>query len=373
MEESGVIKQTVLCETHKKMGAKMAPFGGWLMPISYSSVLNEHDAVRNRCGVFDVSHMGEIRIQGKEALLFLNSITSNDPARLEIGHGQYSAILNEAGGFIDDLIVYRLGVDEYFVCMNAGNIDKDVAWFLAQSRKFDVKVQDESKLWAQLAVQGPQSRETLAPLIAEQSRQSFLQLPYTNILKLEILGISCLVARTGYTGELGYEIYLPVEKAHILWSSLVEGASPKAAPIGLGARDTLRLEACYLLYGNDMNESTSPLEAGIAWAVKLDQRRFIGSDSLRTQKEKGIPRTMIAFKLDEAGVPRHGMPVIVGDEVVGEVTSGGVLPTVGGSGGMALIKRGVLKEGDNFFVDVRGKRKLAHVMKRPLYSAKVKS
>jgi aminomethyltransferase len=248
-----------------------------------------------------------------------------------------------------------------------------VAWLSKHASSFKVAIDNASGRYSQLAVQGPRSKEPLKMILSADDQERLNRLSYMEIMRLDRLGEGCLIARTGYTGELGFELYLPNEHGLRVFDALVETASTSSLkPIGLGARDTLRLEACYLLYGNDMNETVTPLEAGIGWAVKLEGSNFIGKDPLVQQKTLGAPRKMIAFRLEDSGVPRHGMNVYRGDELIGSVTSGSVLPTIGGSGGMALVETSSVSIGDQIEIDVRGKRKLARVAKRPLYSARVK-
>jgi len=365
-------RKTALFEVHKSLNAKMVPFGGWLMPVSYEGVLAEHAAVRTACGIFDVSHMGEVRVSGPDAANYLNYMTINDISKLEVGQGQYSAILHPDGGMVDDLILYRVGENEFFVCVNASNAEKDFEWFSKHVSNFNVKVTNESNLWSQIAVQGPKTNEAVKKVFKE-SFESISKLNYMEIVLAKFKGADVLIARTGYTGEFGYEIYAPNAVISDLWTAFMEtrGASG-IKPTGLGARDTLRLEACYLLYGNDMNDAVSPLEAGIAWATKLTKDKFVGKESLVKQKESGLTRKIFAFKMVEDGIPRHDMEVYCGDQVVGKVTSGSVLPTVGGAGGMCLIDSRACKEGMRIQIDVRGKRKDAELVKRPLYQAKTK-
>lgn len=365
-------RKTPLYSMHVQAGAKMVPFGGWLMPVSYSSVLGEHKAVRQACGIFDVSHMGEIRVTGKDAARFLQWLTINDVSRLSAGAGQYSAILNTAGGMIDDLIIYKLGDDEFFICVNASNRQKDFEWIRDKSRDFEVSVTDESDQWAQIAVQGPNSQAAISSLLQADEAQSLKNLSYTHIMKSRLGGEGTLIARTGYTGELGFEIYLPAASAPKVWAALYELAGKHGlVPVGLGARDTLRLESCYLLYGNDMNESVSPLEAGISWATKIDKGDFVGRSALIAQKSSGVKRRMVAFTMTDEGIPRHGMPIFANGRRVGEVTSGSVLPTVGGAGGMALVDSS-LADGETISVEIRGHHKLAKIVRRPLYAARTK-
>jgi aminomethyltransferase len=365
--DSPLIQKTPLYEEHLALKAKMVAFGDWKMPVSYEGVLLEHKTVREHVGIFDVSHMGEVRVKGADATRFLQWLTINDVHKLSDGGGQYSAILNPDGGMIDDLIIYRLHSDEYFICVNASNTKKDFDWIKTQSKNFSVDVVNESARWAQVAVQGPNSLALVQRLVP-----GIESLPYTNIRDVTLFGKKSYIARTGYTGEWGYEIYVPNESAKLLWLSLLETSGELGTkPIGLGARDTLRLESCYLLYGNDMNDQVSPLEAGIQWATKLDKGDFIGRSALIEQKQKGVSKKIVAFKMTEDGIPRHDMPIKKDGAVIGQVTSGSVLPTLGGAGGMAMVPT-TLKEGDLFLVDIRGSLKPAIITKRPLYSAKVK-
>ena len=364
-------KRTILYKKHKDLGAKLIDFGGWLMPVSYSSVLKEHEAVRTGCGVFDVSHMGEAEVTGPAASNFVNFLVTNDVAALKPGCAQYAGMLNEEGGFIDDLIVYRLAESHFLLCINASNIDKDIDWILKKSKNFDVTVSNKSGDYAQIALQGPKSSEVVEQAFPEWKDSGIEKLDYMTFMTQNLDGNSIIVSRTGYTGESGYEFYLPLAAAETVWQRLID--QPAVVPCGLGARDTLRLESCYLLYGNDMNETTTPLEAGISWAVKLEKGSdFIGREALQKEKSEGSKRKMIAFKLLEAGIPRSGMSIFQGGTNIGVVTSGSVLPSVGGSGGMALILKDTGKVGDEITIDVRGKRKLARIEKRPLYSPRTR-
>lgn len=342
------------------------------MPVSYRGVLAEHKAVREGCGIFDVSHMGEIRVRGADAEKFLQWLTINDITKLAKGAGQYSAILNEDGGMIDDLIIYRLASDEFFICVNAANREKDFTWIKRQSKSFHVEVIDESDSWAQIAVQGPKSMEVICALLGPGESTKIQSLPYTNLVPIKLCGAEVLIARTGYTGELGFEIYLPATSARSIWAALMELSNKYGVePVGLGARDTLRLEASYLLYGNDMDDEVSPLEAGIGWATKLDKGEFIGRRVLLDQKARGLKRRMVAFIMIDDGIPRHGMDIFSESSAIGKVTSGSVLPTVGGAGGMALVDN-ALKENDEIYISIRGQRKRAKIVKRPLYAARTK-
>lgn len=367
MTQQDNLKTTAIYPCHRDLGAKLVDFSGWHMPIHYESVLKEHEYVRTGCGIFDVSHMGEFVVKGDSALSYLQNLTINDVSKLAVGGGQYSAILNENGGMIDDLILYRTGENEYFVCVNAANIDKDFAWFKKNCPQ-DVLLENQSEKWSQIAVQGPNSLECLNACLDQEGQKLASTLAYTHIGKVNISGQQAWLARTGYTGEVGFEIYLPNECAASFFAELAKHAKP----IGLGARDTLRLEACYLLYGNDMNEGVSPLEASIGWATKLEKGDFIGRKALLAQKEAGISRRIAAFCLEEKAVPRAGMDIYCGEEKIGTVTSGSVLPSVGGFGGMALIQSEFAKVDTEVEIDIRGKRKIAKIKKKPLYTARVK-
>lgn len=369
------MQKTALYEQHVDLGAKLIDFSGWKMPISYEGVLAEHHHVRSKAGIFDVSHMGEFVIRGQGAQAFLQYVTINDVKKLDVGHGQYTAMCDESGGIIDDLILYRTGEEEYFMCVNAANILKDIKWLHESLDGFtEVDLEDVSSNWSQIAVQGPNSQAAVMSIVNSQDQEGILDLHYTHITDINFSGQVCKLARTGYTGEKGYEIYLPNSVAVSCWQALL-ATQPQTQirPIGLGARDTLRLESCYLLYGNDMDESVSPLEAGISWATKLSGDDFCGKKFLVEQKAQGVPRKLCAFLFEDHGVPRKGMAVYKGEEEIGLVTSGSVLPSVGGSGGLALLKANEVKVGDHIRVNVRGKFKDAILVKKPFYQAKTKT
>lgn len=365
------MQQTSIYQIHKRLGAKLIQFGNWEMPLQYEGVIKEHQAVRESCGIFDVSHMGEIFVVGQQAKELLQYLTINDISKLSPGKGQYTAILNESGGIIDDLIVYQITDSEFLLCVNASNIDKNYEWIKKQSTDYECEVKNCSKEYSQIAVQGPKSPNLMADVFSEEISSQIKNLDYMEIKALTIRDHDIYIARTGYTGEIGYEIYLPNELAPQVWTDLLEKSeSVEVKPIGLGARDTLRLEACYLLYGKDMDESVSPLEAGIGWAVDFEHK-FIGKEPLLEQKAQ-VPRRMIAFVMEDKGIAREGMSIKKDGQTIGSVTSGSFLPTLEISGGLALVKAGQVKSGDEIEIDIRGKTKLAKVVKRPLYSAKTR-
>lgn len=364
--------KTPLYESHVALGAKMVPFGDWMMPVSYGKVLEEHHQVRNEVGIFDVSHMGEIFVRGPQALAFLQYVTTNDVSLLQVGQSQYSMFCNENGGIVDDLLCYKLGPDHYLLCVNAGNINKDYEHLLAHAKAFSqLTIDNQSSQWAQIAIQGPKSLDVLQKLFPDYF-EPIKDLLYNHIMELPLKELSfdkkALLARTGYTGEKGYELYLPASCAVQVWQKLIDQG---VMPIGLGARDTLRLEACYPLHGSDISDSISPLEAGLGFAVKLQKPDFLGQSALCKQKEQGIKRKLCAFILEDQGVPRSHMPVLKSERPVGEVTSGSVLPSLGKSGGLCLVETS-LKPGDDIFIDIRGKLKLAKIASKPLYQAKTK-
>ncbi len=373
MDDTSIpIRTTPLFEAHQTCKAKMMTFSGWKMPAFYESPMAEHRAVREDVGIFDVSHMGEIFVSGRDSLAYLQHVLINDVSKLIIGQGHYTALLNEKGGFVDDLLCYRIGEESYLLCVNANNADKDFAWMQAHvpAALSQVTLDNQSVAWSQLAIQGPKSPAVMTDLFPD--RPDLLLLPYAGIAAATYKGTAVYVARTGYTGERGYELYLPNGVAVALWEqALATSPTTNIRPIGLGARDTLRLEACFLLYGNDMDDGVTPLEAGVQWAVKLDKGDFIGRAALLQQKECGIPRQLYAFRMEEAGIPRSHMSVMRQGESIGQVTSGSHLPTLGFGGGLALLQSDV-QVGDAIEVDVRGTLKAARIVKKPFYQAKTK-
>ena len=375
MKQEQELKKTPLVEKHRLLKAKLIAFGEWLMPIQYEGVLKEHQAVREACGLFDVSHMGEIFIEGDDAFSFLQKITINDVHKLELGQGQYTAFCLPSGGLIDDLILYRLEEKLFLACVNASNTDKDFAWMEKQATGFhQLSLTNKSKEWAQLALQGPKSEEALSSLLLEEDKEKLQNQKYMQIQNYQLLAHPVFVARTGYTGEKGYELYLSPEASQEVWDMLFEknqGLGLK--PIGLGARDTLRLEASYPLYGNDLSETINPLEAGLAWAVKLQAKDFIGKKKLLEEKKEGLKRKLCCFKMQEAGIARAGMSLYKDEKKIGLVTSGSYLPSLSEAGGLCLLDKGYWQEETCLTVDIRGKKKNCIVTKRPLYTARTKT
>lgn len=365
MSDQGIaLKRTPLYEEHRALGARMVPFAGWEMPVQYQSIIQEHRAVRESAGLFDVSHMGEFRVAGPAARDFLQSLTPNDVSTLNPGASQYSSLLRPDGGMLDDIFIYHLD-DAYLVVVNASNIEKAESWFASHARP-GATVSNVSRETALIAVQGPRAVEALEPLAAS----TLSSLPRRGIRPDSIAGVDCLVARTGYTGEDGVEIFCAAEDAVTLWRALREGAAVPIQPAGLGARDTLRLEAGNLLYGHDMDERVNPLEAGLAFAVKMDKGPFIGREALARTKDDGPRRRLVGFEMIDRGVPRSGFPVQVDGRVVGQVTSGSYAPTLDKNIGMAYVEPDLAKVGQELDVLIREKPVRAKVVKLPFYRAR---
>jgi aminomethyltransferase len=359
------LKRTPLFATYARYGAKTIDFGGWELPVQFSGISQEHEAVRTRAGLFDVSHMGEVEVKGDNALAFLQRVTTNDVSRLEVGQAQYSVLCYPDGGTVDDLLVYKLAEDHYLLVINAGNIDKDVAW-LQEHLTAGVTLQNISDRTAQLAIQGPLAESILQKLTeTDLSQIGFFRFRPDVLLD----GVLALVSRTGYTGEDGFEIYLPAEKAEQLWDRLLAaGKEEGLLPCGLGARDTLRFEARLPLYGQELGPDITPIEAGIGFAVKTGKETpFIGQEVLKEQKEKGAPRKLVGIEMIDRGIPRTHYPVYVGEEKVGEVTTGTQSPTLKKNVGLALIKSEHAGLGTQLEVEIRGKRLRAVVVATPFY------
>lgn len=361
---------TSLYNRHLALQAKIVDFGAWQVPLHYGSVLSEHRWVRSECGIFDVSHMGEIVVKGEDAEQLLDYATCNMVSRLANGQGHYTALLNTAGGIIDDLILYRFGARNFFLCVNAGNTDACVNHLCSLRNKFKrASIDDVSKSYCQLAVQGPRSSAQMREFF-QRHDMSMPNLDYMAIVRLNIGSHTVYLARSGYTGEIGYELYLAPQQAIAVWDEFIDLG---VKPIGFGARDTLRLEACYLLHGNDISTAVNPYEAGIGWIVKLNKDSFIGKNSLqayRQQHERGGNRLYV-FKMLERGCPRQGMEIQDDQQQrLGVVTSGSVLPTVGGFGGLALLERTDLATGDVIYVNNRGEPQQASIVARPFYKAR---
>ena len=343
----------------------MVPFGGWDMPVEYSGLIAEHNAVRTAAGLFDVSHMGQFEVEGEGALAFLQRTTANDVARLVDGQAQYSALPMPSGSPVDDIIVYRRSERRYLVVVNAANIEKDWNWLLAQ-KPSGCGLHDLSDQFALLAVQGPKAEAILQGL----TPIDLSQVPFYRFAEGTVNGVAAIVARTGYTGEDGFEIFVAPDAASPLWRRIVEAGGPHGLlPAGLGARDTLRLEARMMLYGNDMDETTTLIEAGLGWIVSLGDAKgdFPGRAVLAGQKANGAPRKLVGFEMTERGIPRHGYPVFLGDEAQGAVTSGTYAPFLKKSIGLCYLPAARAGVGTEIAVEIRGRRTAARVVATPFY------
>lgn len=361
-------QRTPLYATHCQLGARLIQFGGWEMPVSYRGIIEEHQAVRTHAGLFDVSHMGEIEISGPGAEAAVQYLTLNDVRSLQAYQLQYSALCNEAGGLLDDLTVCRLAADRFLLIVNAANITKDFHW-ITQHLGPGARADDCSAAQALLALQGPEAETILQRL----SAAPLGPLPYYHALATQVDGHAALVSRTGYTGEDGFEVLVEAADAVELWQAIMEaGQAYGLLPVGLGARDTLRLEARYLLYGPDMDETTNPFEVGLGWITKLDKGEFMGRDALTRLKATGVQRRMVGFIMQERGIPRAHYQVMQGEQVIGEVTSGTMSPTLGQAIGTALVRSTSGKIGSTIAVEIRHKAVPARVVPSPFVPRRVK-
>ncbi len=358
------LHETPLHDWHVAQGAKMVDFAGWHMPVQYSGLMDEHNAVREAAGLFDVSHMGEVRLRGPAALANIQRLTVNDASGLEVGGAQYTAMVNDAGGVIDDLLVYRVADEDYLLVVNAGTAPKDYAWIEAHVEG-DVELRDESAEWAQLALQGPRAEVVLSRILPD----SLADIGYYHFVESVYGGRSAILSRTGYTGEDGFEVYLAPDLAPTLADAILEaGADDGVMPAGLGARDTLRLEAGMLLYGNDMDEERSPIEAKLGWIVKPDKGDFIGREVLVGQKASGTAQRLVSIEVTGRGIPRHGYPILSTDsEVIGAMTSGTFSPTLKKGIGLGYVSSAHAGLDTELAVEVRGRAVAAQVVKSPFY------
>lgn len=359
------LKRTPLHAEHVALGGKIVPFAGFEMPVQYpSGITAEHKAVREAAGLFDVSHMGEFFLTGPQALDLIQKVTVNDASKVEVGQAQYSAMCLEHGGVVDDLIVYRFA-DHWMLVVNAANLDKDLSWIRNHAQGMDVTVEDRSDAMALLALQGPAAREILRPLCDIDVDD----VKYYRFREGSVAGVPAVISGTGYTGEDGFELYIGNEGAVDLWRALMSAGEGKGLiAAGLGARDSLRLEVGYALYGNDLDEEHTPLESGLAWITKLDKGDFIGRRALVEQKEAGVPRRLVGLRLTEKGFPRPGYPLVTDGGAVGVVTSGTVSPSLGYGVAMGYVPPELSKADTPLQVDVRGKHVAAVVQRPPFYT-----
>jgi aminomethyltransferase len=358
------LKRTPLYPCHVELGARLVEFAGWEMPVQYEGVIEEHRAVRTGAGMFDVSHMGEIRVRGAGAEALLQKLTPNDVAKLAPGRAHYSGLLTDRGTYVDDLLIYRLAADDFLVVVNASNAERDYAWIAerADAAGTGAEVTDESDRYALIAVQGPRAVEILTPLMTAGAAA----LRYYGFLQGEVAGKPAILSRTGYTGEDGFELYLAPEDAPEVWRRLLAAG---VTPAGLGARDTLRLDAAMALYGHELDETTTPFEAGLGWVVKLDKGDFLGAGALREQREQGPGRKLVGFEVQGRGIARQGHTVLSqeGGEAVGAVTSGTWSPTFEKALGMAYVPVAMAAPGTPLTIDVRGKALPAVIVDLPFY------
>ena len=362
------MKPTAFNAIHKSLNAKMVPFAGYEMPIQYVGIMAEHQKVRNEAGLFDVSHMGEFWVTGEQAMEFVEYATTNNVASMDKGQVQYSTMCLEDGGIVDDLLVYRFG-DRFMLVVNASNLEKDWNHLSQIAKDFDVVLSNGSDGIALLALQGPQSKNILSKLTSA----NLDNLEFYHFGIGDVAAMSMIISRTGYTGELGYELYHDPQDSQLLWQSLMEaGEEFGLAPIGLGARDTLRLEMKYCLYGNDIDETTTPLEARLGWATDLDHVDFLGRDALLKQKDAGLSRFLVAFEMVDRGLPRNGYEIFAGEEKVGVVTSGGQSPSLKKGIGLAYIDKPHHKKNTELTIDIRGRRLAIKVVKPPFVNNQTK-
>jgi len=367
----GDLKRTPLYQEHLRLGGRMVEFGGWDMPVQYESIMEEHRAVRTTAGLFDVSHMGEISVKGKDTIAFADYLVTNSVSTLKNGEICYTPMCNEKGGVVDDLLVYRISNSEVLLVVNASNIDKDFNWVLerAKDRDFSITLDNISNKTAQLAFQGPKAEE----ILKEISQVKLDEIPFYHFIHGKVNGIDCLVSRTGYTGEDGFELYVDTEAAVPLWRKILEIGTPYGVkPAGLGARDLLRFEACYMLYGNELTDEITPLEAGLKWAVKFE-KEFYGRQALIEQREEGLEKRLRGIEIIDKGIARHGYEIFAGDENIGWVSSGMLSPSTGKRLALAYLKKGYWKTGTEVFVKIRNKLVKAQVIKTPFYRGSVKS
>jgi aminomethyltransferase len=353
METTTALKTVALNDTHVALGAKMVPFAGYSMPVQYRGLTEEHHCVRSNVGVFDVSHMGEFRVKGERALELLQKVTSNDVSKLFDGKVQYSCLPNETGGIVDDLLVYRVAENEYYLVVNASNIEKDWNWITRYNAAYGCELTNESDETSLLAVQGPNA----AAVLQQLTDVDLSSMEYYTFRTGRFAGHDdILISATGYTGAGGFEIYFPNSAAEDIWNSIFRaGAAAGIQPIGLGARDTLRLEMGFCLYGNDIDDTTSPLEAGLGWITKFS-KDFVNSEALKAQKEAGLSRRLVGFEMVDKGIPRHGYPITdEQDQVIGVVTSGTQSPTLGKAIGMGYVPAALAAKGSEIRIQVRGK------------------
>ena len=365
MTDGASLRRTPLHDRHRELGGKLVPFAGFEMPVQYpTGIRAEHQAVRETAGLFDVSHMGEFEVRGPEALALVQRVTVNDASKVAVGQAQYSAMCRPGGGVIDDLLVYRFP-DRWMLVVNAANLEKDLEWIREHVDGSGAAVDDRSEDTALLALQGPVAREILRPLV----EVDLDDIRYYRFREARVAGRPAVISATGYTGEDGFELYLPAADAPAVWDALLEeGSGDGLVPAGLGARDSLRLEMGYALYGNDLDEEHTALESGLGWIVKLDKGDFVGREALARQREEGVTRRLVGLRLTERGFPRPGYGILSDGDPVGEVTSGTLSPTLGEGIAMGYVPAGLAAPGTEVEVEIRGRPTSAVVQRPPFYT-----
>ncbi|HXO00036.1 MAG TPA: glycine cleavage system aminomethyltransferase GcvT [Candidatus Acidoferrales bacterium] len=357
------LRKTALNSVHRQLGAKMVNFGGWDMPLEYSGILAEHNAVRTQAGLFDVSHMGEIEIRGPGALGLVQLVTCNNAAKLNVGQAHYSGLMTSRGTFVDDLLVHKVSDTHYLLCVNASNQDQDFEHIVGHN-KFDAKVENAGPRYSQLAIQGPRAKDILQGL----TPATLDAIHYYHFTFGKVSGVDCLIARTGYTGEDGFEIYFAPEHSEKLWSDLMHAGEPVGMiPCGLGARNTLRLEAGMCLYGHEIDDTTTPWEAGLGWICKMEKAPFLGSDVLAQQKKDGLTRKLVGFEMLNKRIGRDGYPVLIEGQEAGRVTSGGPAPFLKKNIGMAYVPPKSTGVGTDIAIGIRGQSEAARIVALPFY------
>jgi aminomethyltransferase len=359
-DDAANLKKTPLNAVEHELGGRMVDFGGWELPVQFAGILEEHAAVREHVGLFDVSHMGELTVKGPDALTLLQRATCNDVSKLANGRAQYNGLLYPTAGFVDDILIYQNSTDDFFIVVNASNTDKDYEWIADAAKGMDVEVRNVSADYAQLALQGPEAERLLQPF----TDVALGGMKYYHFGTGNVDGVPAIVSRTGYTGEDGFEIYVAPSEGPRIMRKLIDSG---AKPCGLGARDTLRLEAKMALYGNDIDETTTPLEADLAWIVKVDKGDFFGRDVLQREKSEGPRRKLAGFEMVDRGIARHGYPIVDGSEEIGVITSGTHSPTLKKAIGLAYLPLDKSAPGTEFMVLIRGKETRARVVPTPFY------
>jgi len=359
------LKRTALYDWHKNNGGKIVDFAGWELPVQYTGVIPEHKAVREAAGLFDVSHMGEVFVTGPEAEAALEYLTCNEVSSLSDGKAQYSALLNEKGGVVDDIIVYRFSRTRYLVCVNASNASKDFDW-MVRHNKHQAEIVNQSAEFGQIALQGPKA----AQIISKLCDSKVTSLEYFHFCEAKILNVPVIAARTGYTGEDGFEFFVPWDSTEKIWCAILEAGKPDGLiACGLGARDSLRLEACYPLHGHELGDEISALASGLSWVVRFNKGDFVGASALTNEKKQGTKRALVGFFVDDPGIARHGDRVLdQNGKEIGIVTSGTKTPTLNRALGLALVDKDFAKNDTTIFTEVRGKSLRSHVVKKPFYT-----